>query len=80
MLLVDNRLDEIYLNGVKFFLNYTFQKIEQEYEIICPCVNCYNTTLGTNKKVMTHLLVQVIIFNYTLSYQHGEHLGDPLSE
>ncbi|XP_015168116.1 uncharacterized protein [Solanum tuberosum] len=79
MQLVDNRLDETYLLGVQKFLDYAFQKTGEEYEIRCPCVKCYNTTLGTRKIVETHLIVYGIIRNYTFWYHHGERLGEPLS-
>ncbi|KAH0698096.1 hypothetical protein KY289_015578, partial [Solanum tuberosum] len=65
MELVDHRLDETYLVGVQKFLDYAFQKTREEYEIRCPCVKCYNTTLGTRKTVETHLQVYGIIKNYT---------------
>jgi len=80
MQLVDHRLDETYLVGVQKFLDYAFQKTGEEYEIRCPCVKCYNTTLGTRKTVETHLQVYGIIKNYTFWYHHGERLGEPLSE
>ncbi|XP_049397294.1 uncharacterized protein LOC125861439 [Solanum stenotomum] len=80
MQLVDNRLDEIYLIGVQKFLNNAFQKTGEEHEIRCPCVKCYNTTLGTRKTVETHLQIHGIIRNYTFWYHHGERLGEPLSE
>ncbi|KAH0765148.1 hypothetical protein KY285_001019 [Solanum tuberosum] len=80
MELVDNRLDDNYLVEVQKFLDYAFQKTGEEYEIRCPCVKCYNTTLGTRKIVETHLIAYGIIHNYTFWYHHGERLGEPLSE
>ncbi|XP_027768107.1 uncharacterized protein LOC107001969 [Solanum pennellii] len=80
MELVDKCLDEIYLVGVQKFLDYAFQKAGKEYEIRCPCVKCYNTTLATRKIMETHLIVYGIICNYTFWYHHGERLGEPLSE
>ncbi|KAH0722630.1 hypothetical protein KY290_005286 [Solanum tuberosum] len=50
MQLVDNRLDEIYLDGVQKFLNYdAFQRTGEENEIRCPCIKCFNTILGTQR-------------------------------
>ncbi|XP_049381430.1 uncharacterized protein LOC125846002 [Solanum stenotomum] len=80
MQLVENRLDEIYLDGVQKFLNYSFQRTGEKNEIRCPCIKCFNTIFGTRKTVETHLIVHGIIRNYTFWYHHGERLGEPLSE
>lgn len=80
MQLIDNRIDAFYLVGVQKFLDYAFQKIGEEYEIWCPFVKCYNTTLGARQIVEAHFPVYEILRNYTLWYNHEERSGESLSE
>ena len=43
MRLVDERLDDEYLEGVENFLDYAFSHAGSEKEIRCPCIKCCNT-------------------------------------
>ena len=43
MRLVDERLDDEYLEGVENFLDYAFSHAGRENEIRCPCIKCCNT-------------------------------------
>ena len=80
MRLVDERLDDQYLDGVEKFLDYAFSQAGGEIEIRCPCIKCCNTYSLSRELVSSHLKVYGILRNYTLWYHHGEVAGEPQTE
>jgi len=86
--LVDERISEecldgniskkdIYLAGVKKFLDYAFNRTGSSDEIKCPCIRCCNTYSKSRGEVYSHLKIFGIIGNYRFWYHHGEVLGEP---
>ena len=77
MRLVDERLDDEYLEGVEKFLDYAFSPAGRENEIRCPCIKCCNTYSHPRALVSSHLKVYGILRNYTFWYHHGEVAREP---
>ena len=70
--LVDDRISEecldgniskkdIYLAGVKKFLDYAFNRTGSSDEIKCPCIRCCNTYSKSRGEVYSHLKIFGII-------------------
>ncbi|KAK4358948.1 hypothetical protein RND71_021177 [Anisodus tanguticus] len=72
MELINDRLDNAYIDGVENFLDYAFTRLGDPQLIRCPCIKCGNATSSTRAVVRSHLIVHGIIPSYTLWYHHGE--------
>nr|XP_034591753.1 uncharacterized protein LOC117853529 [Setaria viridis] len=68
---------DIYLAGVKRFLDYAFSRTGRSDEIKCPCIGCYNTYSKSRGEVYSHFKIFGIIGNYRFWYHHGEVVGEP---
>ncbi|CAO2830793.1 unnamed protein product [Amaranthus hypochondriacus] len=75
----DDRASDLFLNGVKEFLNFAFGELndndykdEEEVKLPCPCNRCNNSKHKTKDEIFSDLLLNGIVRGYVRWIYHGE--------
>ncbi|CAO2827202.1 unnamed protein product [Amaranthus hypochondriacus] len=75
----DDRTSDLFLNGVKEFLNFAFGELndndykdEEEVKLPCPCNRCNNSKHKTKDEIFSDLLLNGIVRGYVRWIYHGE--------
>ncbi|WCJ29485.1 hypothetical protein M5689_011118 [Euphorbia peplus] len=76
----DDRLDDLYVNGVKEFLDFAFSELatssdleEGDKKVPCPCNRCNNSRHKSRKEIYYDLILHGIVRGYVRWIYHGEY-------
>ncbi|KAH6796389.1 hypothetical protein C2S51_037375 [Perilla frutescens var. frutescens] len=67
-----SRVTEEYQNGLKFFLDFSFNNASISDKILCPCKRCKIGIFVSRDDAYEHLIVDGFIPGYTQWIAHGE--------
>ncbi|XP_028118132.1 uncharacterized protein LOC114315719 [Camellia sinensis] len=68
----DGRMSKPYNDGVKIFLQFVMGVIDQNGNLLWPCIKCVNVCRQNLQNVEIYLLQYGIMQTYTVWHQHGE--------
>ena len=66
-----------YKEGVEQFLQFAFERPDEDKNFFCPCINCLNERRQILDDIQGHLLCDAIKKNYTTWIWHGEFIDIP---
>ncbi|XP_065861009.1 uncharacterized protein [Euphorbia lathyris] len=76
----DDRMDDLYINGVKEFLDFAFGDLdtssdigEGDKKVPCPCKRCNNTRHKSSEEIYSDMLLNGIVSEYVRWIYHGEY-------
>ncbi|XP_028101631.1 uncharacterized protein LOC114300952 [Camellia sinensis] len=70
--MADGRMSKLSNDGVKLFLQFAIGVIDQNGNLLCPCIKCVNVYRQNLQNVEIHLLQYGIMQTYTIWHQHRE--------
>lgn len=70
-----NRRSREYVQGVIDFIKFTSQNALKDGVILCPCVQCVNSSMFIPEVVHDHLISHGISPGYNCWYCHGESMS-----
>ena len=73
------RCSDDYKLGVEDFISFAIEHVEDENNILCPCVECNNMVRLGVDAIRDHLITKGINQLYKCWLSHGEVLGDASS-
>ena len=64
------------MQGVRDFMNFVRQHVNEDESILCPCTRCHNVIRQDQKEVSAHLNCYGMCQTYTKWVYHGEAFSD----